>query len=90
MKVLVTGGGGFVGSALCRRLRDLGHDVTGLGRRANLGLTALESEGIRTVIHDLSLLEGVSDLAKIFVDVDCVFHTAAHVKMGTARGVCSR
>jgi nucleoside-diphosphate-sugar epimerase len=81
MKVLVTGGGGFVGGALCRRLRDLGHNVTGLGRRVNSGLTALESEGIRTVIHDLSLLEGVSDLARLFVDVDCVFHAAAHVKM---------
>jgi nucleoside-diphosphate-sugar epimerase len=28
MRALVTGGGGFVGAALCRRLRDLGHDVT--------------------------------------------------------------
>ena len=74
-------GGGFVGGALCRRLRDLGHDVTGLGRRSNSGLTALESEGIRTVIHDLSLPGKVDDLAKLFVDVDCVFHAAAHVKM---------
>lgn len=81
MKALVTGGGGFVGGALCRRLRDLGHDVTGLGRRSNSGLTALESEGIRTVIHDLSLPGRVGDLAKLFVDVDCVFHAAAHVKM---------
>ena len=84
MKALVTGGGGFVGGALCRRLRDLGHDVTGLGRRSNSGLTALESEGIRTVIHDLSLPGRVGDLAKLFVDVDCVFHAAAHVKSACA------
>ena len=78
MKTLVTGGGGFVGSALCRRLRDRGHDVTALGRRPNPGLAA---EGIRIVIHDLSLPEAAVDLARLFTGVDCVFHTAAHVKM---------
>lgn len=78
MKTLVTGGGGFVGSALCRRLRALGHDVTALGRRPHAGLTA---EGIRTVIHDLALPEASAGLAAVFAGVECVFHTAAHVKM---------
>ena len=27
MKILVTGGGGFLGSAVCRQLAGLGHDV---------------------------------------------------------------
>jgi nucleoside-diphosphate-sugar epimerase len=35
MKAVVTGGGGFVGGAICRRLHALGHDVTALGRRPN-------------------------------------------------------
>ena len=78
MKTLVTGGGGFVGGALCRRLRDLGHEVTALGRRPN---PALDAAGIRAVIHDLSLPEAAVDLARLFTGVECVFHTAAHVKM---------
>ena len=78
MKTLVTGGGGFVGGALCRRLRDLGHDVTALGRRPN---PALDAEGIRTAIHDLAQPDAAAGLARLLAGVDCVFHTAAHVKM---------
>jgi nucleoside-diphosphate-sugar epimerase len=78
MNALVTGGGGFVGSALCRRLRALGHDVTALGRRPSQGLAA---EGFRTVIQDLTAPDAAAGLARLFAGVDCVFHTAAHVKM---------
>lgn len=78
MKTLVTGGGGFVGGALCRRLHDLGHDVTALGRRPN---PALDAEGIRTAIHDLAQPDAAAGLARLLAGVDCVFHTAAHVKM---------
>jgi len=45
MKAVVTGGGGFVGGAICRRLQSLGHDVPALGRRPNPELAAA---GIRT------------------------------------------
>jgi len=78
MKAVVTGGGGFVGGAICRRLQSLGHDVTALGRRPNPELAAA---GIRTVSHDLAAADAASALADIFAGVDCVFHTAAHVKM---------
>jgi nucleoside-diphosphate-sugar epimerase len=78
MKTLVTGGGGFVGGALCRRLRSLGHDVTALARRPH---AALADDGIRSVIHDLAAPEAAAGLSGLFAGVDCVFHTAAHVKM---------
>ena len=32
MKILIVGGRGFIGSAACKRLRELGHDVTATGR----------------------------------------------------------
>jgi len=78
MRVVVTGGGGFVGAALCRRLRDLGHDVTAVGRRPHAELSA---EGIRTVIQDLAAPQAEAGLAAVFSGAQCVFHTAAHVKM---------
>ena len=78
MKAVVTGGGGFVGAALCRRLRDLGHDVTALGRRPHADLAA---EGIRTAIQDLATPQAETALAAVFSGAQCVFHTAAHVKM---------
>ena len=78
MKTLVTGGGGFVGGAICRRLQALGHEVTALGRRP---MPALEAAGIRAVRHDLTVATAASALADILTGVDCVFHTAAHVKM---------
>jgi nucleoside-diphosphate-sugar epimerase len=78
MKTLVTGGGGFVGGAICRRLRSLGHDVTALARRPH---AALADDGIRSVIHDLAAPEAAAGLSGLFAGVDCVFHTAAHVKM---------
>ena len=76
--MLVTGGSGFVGSALCRRLHALGHDVIALARRPAPSLAA---DGIRTVVHDLSAPVADPPLAERFAGVACVFHTAAHVKM---------
>ena len=41
-RVLVTGGGGFLGSRLAERLRDAGHDVTA-ARRRDYDLTTMEA-----------------------------------------------
>ena len=78
MKTLVTGGGGFVGGAVCRRLHALGHEVTAVGRRP---IPSLDAAGIRTVSHDLTAADSASVLTRLLAGVDCVFHTAAHVKM---------
>jgi nucleoside-diphosphate-sugar epimerase len=52
MKVLVTGATGFLGGALARRLRRLGHQVLGSGRDPLQG-AALERDGIRFSAADL-------------------------------------
>ena len=73
MKALVTGGAGFIGSHLTRRLIGDGHDVTVIddlstGRRENLSAT-----NTRLVVADLS-----SDpLDELVQKVDVVFHLAA-------------
>lgn len=76
MKVLVTGGGGFLGGALVRRLLARGDAVSTLNRGDYPALAAL---GVRTVRGDLA------DPAAVragVAGVDLVFHVAA--KAGVA------
>ena len=51
MKILVTGGGGFLGQALCRGLVERGHEVTSFNRGHYPELDAL---GVRQVRGDLA------------------------------------
>ncbi|HET8818565.1 MAG TPA: 2-alkyl-3-oxoalkanoate reductase [Xanthomonadaceae bacterium] len=51
MKLLVTGGGGFLGQALCRGLVARGHDVTSFNRGH---YPALDTIGVRQVQGDLA------------------------------------
>ena len=70
-KVLVTGGGGFLGSAIVRRLIDRGDDVRSLARRA---YSALADMGVDQVQGDISNPETV---ARACDNRDLVFHVAA-------------
>ncbi len=69
MRALVTGGGGFLGSAIARMLVERGDEVTVLGRNRYPELEALGCSGI---VADLS--EGPPDLPD---DLDVIFHVAA-------------
>ena len=73
---IVTGGGGFVGRALCKRLRASGLAVRSVARGDYAELRAL---GIETVRADLS--DQRADLRSIFAGAEVVFHTAAKVEM---------
>src|SRR2546426_11109538 len=73
MRALVTGGAGFIGSHLVRRLIEENYDVTvvddlSTGKRENLPDT-----GTRFVIRDLSR-DALDDLTE---GVDVIFHLAA-------------
>ena len=70
MNVLVTGGGGFLGSHLARRLAELGHRVSVLGRRQYSGLPP----GINAIQADLRDSEAVSRACR---GQDSVFHAGA-------------
>ena len=71
MRILVTGGGGFLGQALCRGLRARGHDVVSFNR----GLyPALDALGVAQVQGDLASRDAVIDAAR---GCDAVFHNAA-------------
>ena len=71
MKALVTGGGGFLGSALVKALLARGDSVRILARGEYPQLAALGAETLRGDIVDASAT------AKACEGVDVVFHTAA-------------
>ena len=52
MKILVTGGGGFLGSAICRQLLDLGHEVVAFQRSPADHLAHPQLKCVRGDIND--------------------------------------
>jgi len=79
MHVLVTGGTGFLGEALCRRLRERGLTVSSLARRSSPSLAAIEVEQCPA---DLSDRDAVVDAAR---GCAAVFHVAAKAGAWGAR-----
>jgi len=71
MNVLVTGGGGFLGQAICRLLVARGHDVASFNRGLYPELDAL---GVRQLRGDLADADAVRAAAG---GMDAVFHNAA-------------
>ncbi len=70
MNVLVTGGGGFLGSHLARRLHEMGHCVSVLGRHRYPGLPG----NIIQLQADLRNPKAVSEACR---EQDSVFHAGA-------------
>ncbi len=73
MKALVTGGTGFLGGALVRRLHSMGWHVTALGRSKYV-LAKMESQGIQVVQADLADSHAVSRACK---NQEVIFHCGA-------------
>lgn len=71
MRVLVTGGGGFLGGAICRALRAHGSEVVSLQRRRSAELDAL---GVHQVLADIGDRAAVIEAARA---CSGVFHVAA-------------
>ena len=70
MKCVVTGGNGFLGSALCRALVERGDEVVSIARKPSSELPASITQ-IAGDIRDLTCLE------QAFADATVVFHVAA-------------
>ncbi len=71
MKILVTGGGGFLGQALCRGLVERGHEVSSFNRGHYPALDAL---GVRQIRGDLADRDAMIGAAR---GADAIFHNAA-------------
>ena len=70
MKILVTGGAGFVGTNLIKRLLKDGHDVSSLDNYST-GLKSNEISGCRYWVGD------IQHISTMDTDFDVVFHMAA-------------
>jgi nucleoside-diphosphate-sugar epimerase len=70
MNVLITGGGGFLGSHLAHRLHEMGHRVSVLGRRRYSSL----SSAIQQIQADLRDSDAILEACR---DQDSVFHAGA-------------
>ncbi|MEN0061785.1 MAG: NAD-dependent epimerase/dehydratase family protein [Myxococcota bacterium] len=75
MRILVTGGGGFLGKAITRQLLDKGYAVRVLGRNRYPEVEEMGAEG---VVCDLSVGRRLDEA---LVGVDAVIHTAARAGM---------
>lgn len=73
MKVLVTGGGGFIGLVLVRRLVESGYEVSSFSRK---NYTEHSKLGITSFRGDLS---NPAEIEKACEGIDTVFHVAAKV-----------
>ncbi len=73
MRVLVTGGTGFLGRKLVARLKYLGHDVTVIGRNRVIG-EELEKRGIHFIQGNL---EDINTTILSKRNMDYIFHAAA-------------
>jgi nucleoside-diphosphate-sugar epimerase len=71
MKVLVTGGGGFLGQAICKRLIEREYEVLSFNRGLYPALAAL---GVRQIQGDLVNFEALCTACE---GVDAVFHVGA-------------
>lgn len=61
-KILVTGGTGFLGKRLGRKLREMGHQVVLTGRNNKQNLLAAEFSGCKVLAMDVSHIESVRDI----------------------------
>ena len=82
MKIMVTGGSGFIGSALCRHLvNDLGHGVVNIDKMtyaATEGSTAMLREKPSYRFHKLDICDhGAMQRVMAEEDVDGIIHLAA-------------
>lgn len=81
LRILVTGGAGFLGSSLCQSLVDMGHNVVALdslfrGRKENLA-QILDKDNFTFVHADVREVDALDGVVELLGGLDLVFHLAA-------------
>ncbi len=81
MRIVLTGGAGFVGGAVARVLRERGDDVIALVRDQKRA-AALREIGVEVIEDDLS---DVNRMAELFAEADAAIHAAGSYRVGIPR-----
>src|SRR5512146_830792 len=81
MKVLVTGGTGFIGARLIERLREQGNEVLCIAKD-RLNCAFVESLGANVMLGDLN--NGIA-WERILPELDVVFHVAGVTRAQTSK-----
>ncbi|MCD4653636.1 NAD-dependent epimerase/dehydratase family protein [bacterium] len=71
MKVFVTGGGGFLGSVICRKLLENGHEVISFSRNPH------EHLGVLGIMHKQGSITNLDSIIRAGSGCDAMIHTAA-------------
>ena len=82
MRVLVTGGAGFIGSFVCERLVGLGHTVRvldSLDPQVHPAAAPMLPDGVTLLRDDI---RDAAAAARAIADVDVIVHAAAAVGVG--------
>jgi uncharacterized protein YbjT (DUF2867 family) len=80
MKVLVLGGYGFIGEAICRALNEAGHDVVGLGR--DIVRAERRMPFVRWLRADLRFLQTPATWAPLIAGIDAIVNAAGALQDG--------
>lgn len=74
-KVVITGGGGFLGKTILRHCRKRGWEVRAIGRTPRPEISMID--GVEFFALDIASEKNIPNLTQIFEGSDVVFHTAA-------------
>ena len=79
MKVLITGGRGFVGSYVVKEMKEAGHEVIVL---SNLSHPSDNTQGWHYEYGDIRY---IYDIERVIDGVDCIIHLAAKINVDRSR-----
>lgn len=78
VNILITGGTGFIGVHLVKKLHDLGHKLRLLIRKSSNISPFQDLKKIDYVLGDVSHIETIYNAIE---DIDLIFHLAAYTRM---------
>lgn len=89
MKLIVTGSAGFIGSALCLRLLDMGHEVLGIDNHNDYYNLALKEARISRYINNPKYIHERADISnqKVIFDIFKNYKPQRVVNMAAQAGV---